>query len=101
MKKLMRTFFLLLLLSLIIPGGSTASAREHKHKGRHTETSQAIISKGQAISAVKGELRGKVLSVRLIPSEGPPVYRVKILLSKGRVRTVFVDGFTAQVIRIR
>ncbi len=99
MKKLMRTSFLILLLSLIISGVSTASAREPN--GHRTESSQAIISKGQAIAAVKGELRGKVLSVHLIPSDGPPVYRVKILLSKGRVRTVFVDGITAQVIRIR
>jgi len=60
-----------------------------------------VISKGEAISAVKSELRGKILSIHLIPSEGPPVYKVKLLLAKGRVRTVFVDGQSGQIIRIR
>lgn len=99
MKILKLTFILIFLLLPLISGMSVASAR--KHSEQRTENVEAVISKGQAISAVKAELRGKVLSIHLIPSDGPPVYRVKILLSKGRVRTVFVDGVSAEVIRIR
>ena len=63
--------------------------------------SKPIISKAEAISAVKRKLGGKVLSVNLIQSQGPAVYRVKILLDKGRVRTVFVDAANGRVVRIR
>lgn len=70
----------------------TAFAKDHR---------KDVIGKGAVISVVKSELRGKILSIRLIPSEGPPVYKVKLLLSKGRVRTVFVDGKSGQIIRIR
>jgi uncharacterized membrane protein YkoI len=62
---------------------------------------KSIITKAQAISAVKSKLNGKVLSVNLIKSQGPPVYRVKVLLDKGRVRTVFVDASNGRVVRIR
>ncbi len=59
------------------------------------------ISKGEAIAVVKRQLEGKILSVSLIDSQGPPVYRVKVLLDKGRVRTVFVDASNGRVVRIR
>ncbi len=58
------------------------------------------ISKGSAISVAKSEVKGKVLSARLINSKGPNVYSVKMLVGDSRVRTVFVDGETGQVIKI-
>jgi len=70
-----------------------ASAREKESKPR-------LISKRQAINAAKRQVNGKVLSASLIPSRGPAVYRVKLLVSEKRVRTVFVDGRTGSVIRI-
>ncbi|MEL0035825.1 MAG: PepSY domain-containing protein [Gammaproteobacteria bacterium] len=70
-----------------------ASAKEKASKPR-------IISKSQAINAAKRQVNGKVLSASLISSRGPAVYRVKLLVSEKRVRTVFVDGRTGSVIRI-
>ena len=63
-------------------------------------TSEATISKAAAIKIAKNEVKGKVLSAKLIKSKGPAVYRVKMLVSDSRVRTVFVDGMNGKVIRI-
>jgi len=67
---------------------------------RSDEAKQRIISKRQAINAAKSQVKGKVLSASLIRSKGPAVYRVKMLVSEKRVRTVFVDGKSGSVIRI-
>tara|TARA_B100000519_G_scaffold67380_1_gene57188 strand:+ start:736 stop:1047 length:312 start_codon:yes stop_codon:yes gene_type:complete len=39
----------------------------------------------------------KVLSVRLVESKGPPVYRVKTLSREGVVKHVFVDGNSGDI----
>jgi uncharacterized membrane protein YkoI len=59
-----------------------------------------VITKSQAIEAAKSEVKGKVLSANLIASKGPPIYRVKMLVGKSRVRIVFVDGKNGKVIKI-
>ncbi len=51
-----------------------------------------------AASAVKRNYRNrKILSVNLIESKGPPVYRVKTLSDKGVVKYVYVDGQSGEV----
>ena len=64
------------------------------------QAKERVISKRQAINAAKSQVKGKILSASLIRSKGPAVYRVKMLVSEKRVRTVFVDGRTGSVIRI-
>ncbi len=96
MKSFMRTTLIILIIL-----GNLSWIVDVAARSPSPANNNQLISKGQAISSVKNELKGKVLSIQLIPSEGQPVYKVKLLLSKGRVRTVFVDGFSGQVIRIR
>ncbi len=56
------------------------------------------IDTRQAAALVKNRYReGKILSVNLIQSKGPPVYRVKILAPGGVVKYVFVDGRSGDV----
>ena len=55
------------------------------------------IDAKQAAATVKQKLGGKVLSVKLIESKGPPVYRVKTLSRSGVVKVVFVDGQSGKV----
>lgn len=55
------------------------------------------IDAKQAAATVKRKLGGKVLSVKLIESKGPPVYRVKTLSKSGVVKVVFVDGQSGKV----
>ncbi len=55
------------------------------------------IDAKQAAATVKQKLGGKVLSVKLIESKGPPVYRIKTLSKSGVVKVVFVDGQSGKV----
>lgn len=55
------------------------------------------INAKQAAATVKQKLGGKVLSVKLIESKGPPVYRIKTLSKSGVVKVVFVDGQSGKV----
>ena len=56
------------------------------------------IGSKQATSRVKQKYRdSKILSINLIRSKGPAVYRVKTLSASGVVKYVFVDGTTGDV----
>lgn len=58
----------------------------------------ARVSNKEATASVKQRYRNsKILSINLIHSKGPPVYRVKTLSSDGVVKYVFVDGTTGDV----
>lgn len=96
-------FILLLFISMAFASMPAVIEAADNSKPKFTIASnekERVISKGQAIAAVKSELKGKVLSATRIVSKGPPVYKVKVLLAKGRIRTVYVDGISGRVIRI-
>lgn len=57
----------------------------------------AEVSIEAAISKAKAKYGGKVLSAKEIRSKGPLVYKIKLLLPNGRVKTVFVDGESGEV----
>lgn len=58
----------------------------------------ARISNKEAAARVRQNYRDhKILSVNLIESKGPPVYRVKTLSEDGVVKYVFVDGTSGDV----
>ncbi len=58
---------------------------------------KAKIDAKKAAAIVKQKFGAKVLSVKLIASKGPPVYRVKTLSKSGVVKVVFVDGQSGKV----
>lgn len=51
-----------------------------------------------AVRVAKREVQGRVLSAEQIDSLGPLVFRIKMLLDTGRVRTVYVDGESGDII---
>jgi hypothetical protein len=56
------------------------------------------IKNRQAASLVKKRyVNARILSISLIESKGPPVYRVKTLSDDGIVKYVFVDGQSGDV----
>lgn len=58
----------------------------------------ARIGTKQAASRVKQKYQSsKILSINLIRSKGPAVYRVKTLSASGVVKYVYVDGTTGDV----
>jgi uncharacterized membrane protein YkoI len=91
---------IILLLGLVAVTPLSIETQSYAASRNQEESKERIISKRKAIQAAQREVKGKVLSAQLINSRGPAVYRVKMLVAEKRVRTVFVDGKSAKVIRI-
>ena len=64
------------------------------HGGYHLAARGGDIGQDAAAAKVRQATGGRVLSVR----KGKGVYRVKVLLTGGRVRTVSVDSRTGQLL---
>ncbi len=92
---------IILFFSIVFSGLTNIQAASKKADQKKTQVQKKkTISKSSAINVAKSEVKGKVLSAKLIKSRGPAVYRVKMLVKDKRVRTVFVDGVSGRVIRI-
>lgn len=59
---------------------------------------QAEIGKSDAAQAAKDAYGGKVLKVEEVKKGSKTIYRVKLLLDGGRVKTVTVDGSSGKVV---
>ncbi len=92
-------FVLLALGGLTIPQLSFAKMHLAAQGSQGFMPNQQVkIGNRQAASLVKKRYHSsKVLSINLIQSKGPPVYRVKTLSSNGVVKYVFVDGISGNV----
>ena len=82
-----------LLLALAAVPFGTAPA----HEAPPALAQSADIGPAGAAAAARAATGGKVLGVRAARADGRTVYRVKLLLPGGRVRTVTVDGASGQV----
>lgn len=84
--------------------GSVQAANPFTHSGAFA-TEMVLAKQGgskkitleRAIKKAKAKYGGKVLSAKEIRSKGPLVYKIKVLLKNGRVKTVFVDGESGEV----
>lgn len=76
--------FLLLALCLSF----TVNAKE---KNRRAASCQ-LISSSQAISLAQARMSGKVLSVKLSRATGQPVYRVRMLVGKKRIKNISIKA---------
>ena len=81
---------------------STAQAAPANPFGYQTDSDVpsyqlAAVPIEAAIRKAKAKYGGKVLSAKEIRSKGPLVYKIKLLLPNGRVKTVFVDGESGEV----
>jgi uncharacterized membrane protein YkoI len=60
-------------------------------------TASSLISRSQAASSAREVHQGRVLSVRLVNRGGVLAYQVKILGGDGRVRVVYINARTGDV----
>ncbi len=99
----------LLVLALLVLGTSPGLAQADFLLAARTpppannirsDTQRPRISNQQAASKIKRSVPGsKILSIKLIKSKGPPVYRVKTLSGDGVVKFVFVDGINGEIFK--
>lgn len=89
-----------LLMAALIASATPAAARENTGHGR----AQAMLAQtgdigpAAAVAAARRATGGTVLGVQGGQSGGRVIYRVKVLLPGGRVRTLSVDGASGQVL---
>jgi uncharacterized membrane protein YkoI len=65
------------------------------------DTSRPGVSLDEAVSRVRRQTDGKILSAETIVVEGRNVHRIKVLTGKGRVRRLQVDAQSGRRVRPR
>ncbi len=83
-------FFISVLLLAVIFSSNVISMGGKK--GNKQQYQCKLISRGDAISRAKGKLPGKVVGVQLSDRGDRSVYRVRILTSKKRVKTISIQA---------
>jgi uncharacterized membrane protein YkoI len=87
----------------LLAGALCASAAPAIARDRHAASAGLVrvqardVGPAAAAEAARGATGGRVLGVRAKRAKGRIVYRVKVLLPEGRVRTVTVDGASGRV----
>jgi len=86
------------LFGMSLPGSVLAERANPAMKNILQGGQKPRVSNQQAAGKIKRNYPdSKILSVKLIKGNGPPVYRIKILSDNGVVKLVFVDGMNAEV----
>lgn len=88
---------ILLLLALLLMVVTPAHAQPRDQQGVIAPIMLAEVDSSGAARIVERRTGGKVLSVHRQEKKGRVVYRVKVLLPEGRVRTVSVNAETGQM----
>lgn len=95
--------WLIFLLMLFTTQGLIAEPRKSGQKptmrNSLVQGQQGVtISNQHAAGNVRQEFPGsKILSIKMIGSNGPPVYKIKTLSGNGVVKFVYVDGTSGEV----
>ena len=84
---------------LALPGVASADRQQNLGmKGIFQSSQKVRIGNRQAAGNAKINFpQDKILSVKLIESNGPPVYKIKMLSNRGVVKFVYVDGMNGEV----
>jgi uncharacterized membrane protein YkoI len=88
MLNVIRTNAAVLLLGLMC--ASSAAALERHDRLLLAE--RHVMSQDEAAARVREQTGGRVLDIRSRTEDGRPVYRVKVLLSDGRVRILTINA---------
>lgn len=104
-----RRAVLLLGLALAGAGAGLAQADDHdddEHEGRDHERARRALEEGRArplaeiLAGVRGRLGGEVIGVELESRKGRYIYEFKVISPHGRLREVYVDALTAEILKI-
>lgn len=100
------------LLAVVLAAQPTAADDDHKEERRHRDREinqdavRDAVQRGEirplaeVLKAGEAALPGQVLGVKLKHKNGRLVYELKILSGQGRVREVYVDGASLEIIKV-
>jgi uncharacterized membrane protein YkoI len=75
------------------PGWKTASAYRHvEYKNDRSSSSRREISLDTAVSQVKRDTGGRILSAETVNKNGRRIHRIKVLTPDNRVRIVNINA---------
>ena len=95
-----RTALLLgLALAGAIGGLAQADDRDHERARRALEEGRARPL-AEILEAVRGRLDGEVIGVEFDREDGRYVYEFKVVGSDGRLREVYVDALSAEILKV-
>ncbi|MHB8534113.1 MAG: PepSY domain-containing protein [Sulfuricaulis sp.] len=77
---------------LVLVAAVPAEARRDEHSTQREAASRNGLSLDQAVTRVRRDTGGRVLSAESRDNRGHTVYRIKVLLPNGSVRVVNVDA---------
>lgn len=80
--------------------GLTASLSASEHSSADKQTPCKVITKSKAVDITQKAIKGRILSASLIKRPSSLIYKVKVLLTNGRVKTILVDGCKARIIKV-
>jgi uncharacterized membrane protein YkoI len=102
-----------LLLALAVAGATGGLARANDddddgkdRHGRDHERARRALEEGLArplaeiLEAVRGRLDGEVIGVEFDREDGRYVYEFKVVGSDGRLREVYVDALSAEILKV-
>jgi len=78
------------LLAFALAGAAQAGPRSQEHGPRGSGHSQRSVN--DVIGEVENRYGGKVVGVQQAQQGGQPMYRVRVLQSNGRVKTIMVPA---------
>lgn len=99
-----RAFLALAAATAAVAGPARASERKKRHDRDHEEARRAL-EEGRArplaeiLQEVRHKLGGEVIAVEFEREEGRFVYEIKLVDSEGRLREVYVDAMTAEILK--
>ncbi|MCW8855866.1 MAG: hypothetical protein OQJ95_00775 [Kangiella sp.] len=95
----MKYIYIIIVASLILALGKVEAANIRIDTQLERQDQSCVpIGKSAAMSAVARHTNERVLSASLNMNRKPPVYRVKVLSSSGRVRHLLVNACNGRVI---
>ncbi|MGA7801068.1 MAG: PepSY domain-containing protein [Gammaproteobacteria bacterium] len=94
--------FVPILTLLVVTWAALGAAVPVQAAGPGHEPSQSVraaVSPGRAVAEAEARTGGRVLAVETSDSGGEPVYRIKVLTPRGRVRVLIMDARTGKWLR--
>lgn len=97
----------LVLMIACLMGGPVAVAQPLMAAADRTSAGKMLLAQNgqltleQAVAKAKAKYKGKVLSASRIDSQGPLVYRIKMLSPDSRVHIVYVDANNGDVFKTK
>jgi uncharacterized membrane protein YkoI len=105
MKSILGRRGLLLAFAMLLVGGGASLADDRRdddddHDEAHRALEEGrVLPLAEILALVADELGGEVIGVELESEDGRYIYEFKVVTPSGRLREVYVDALTAEILK--